>query len=206
MIDASRSDLLRQLPRGPGQQRADREGEITGFIGPSGCGKSTVLRSLNRMNDLIRGFRLEGPVHFHGQDVYGRSVGPGGGAALHRQCLRSPTVLDEHLEKVAFGLGERFKGHVRGAGGEQALRKAACGTRARTSSEQRPVALRCGQQQRLCIARAVPTEPSVLLMDEPARRSIRSRPAHRGAHGPAKQNYTIAIVTHNMQQPSASPT
>ena len=75
-----------------------QKGKITGFIGPSGCGKSTVLRSLNRMNDLVQGFRFEGNVHFHGQDVYGQYRGSGGGAPLHRHGVpAAQSLCHEHF-------------------------------------------------------------------------------------------------------------
>jgi phosphate transport system ATP-binding protein len=179
-----------------------QKGKITGFIGPSGCGKSTVLRSLNRMNDLIRGFRLEGHVHFHGQDVYGRSVDPVAVRRYIGMVFQQPNPFSMSIfDNVAFGLRlNRFKGAVADRV-EQALRKAALWDEVKDKLKNSGLSLSGGQQQRLCIARAVATEPSVLLMDEPcsaldpiATRRIEELMVQ------LKQNYTIAIVTHNMQQ------
>ena len=178
------------------------KGKITGFIGPSGCGKSTVLRSLNRMNDLIRGFRLEGHVHFHGQDVYGRSVDPVAVRRYIGMVFQQPNPFSMSIfENVAFGLRlNRFKGVV-AERVEQALRRAALWDEVKDKLKNSGLSLSGGQQQRLCIARAIATEPSVLLMDEPcsaldpiATRRIEELMVQ------LKQNYTIAIVTHNMQQ------
>ena len=178
------------------------KGKITGFIGPSGCGKSTVLRSLNRMNDLIRGFRFDGHVHFHGQDVYARAVDP---VVLRRfigMVFQQPNPFQKSIfDNVAFGLRlNRFKGNL-AERVEQSLRKAALWDEVKDKLKQSGVSLSGGQQQRLCIARAIATEPSVLLMDEPcsaldpiATRRIEELMLQ------LKENYTIAIVTHNMQQ------
>src|SRR5262250_81396 len=177
-------------------------GKITGFIGPSGCGKSTVLRSLNRMNDLIHGFRFEGHVHFHGQDVYARDVDP---VVLRRyigMVFQQPNPFQMSIfDNVAFGLRlNRFRGDM-AARVEQALTRAALWDEVKDKLRQSGLSLSGGQQQRLCIARAIATEPSVLLMDEPcsaldpiATRRIEELMVQ------LKQKYTIAIVTHNMQQ------
>ena len=178
------------------------KGKITGFIGPSGCGKSTVLRSLNRMNDLIRGFRLEGHVHFHGQNVYGRNVDPVAVRRYIGMVFQQPNPFSMSIfDNVAFGLRlNRFKGAM-AERVEQALRRAALWDEVKDKLKNSGLSLSGGQQQRLCIARAVATEPSVLLMDEPcsaldpiATRRIEELMIQ------LKQNYTIAIVTHNMQQ------
>jgi len=177
-------------------------GKITGFIGPSGCGKSTVLRSLNRMNDLIRGFRFEGHVHFHGKDVYARGVDP---VVLRRyigMVFQQPNPFQMSIfDNVAFGLRlNRFRGDM-AARVEQALTRAALWDEVKDKLRQSGLSLSGGQQQRLCIARAIATEPSVLLMDEPcsaldpiATRRIEELMLQ------LKTSYTIAIVTHNMQQ------
>ena len=178
------------------------KGKITGFIGPSGCGKSTVLRSLNRMNDLIRGFRFEGHVQFHGQDVYGRGVDPVAVRRYIGMVFQQPNPFSMSIfDNVAFGLRlNRYRGNVRERV-EQALRKAALWDEVKDKLKNSGLSLSGGQQQRLCIARAVATEPSVLLMDEPcsaldpiATRRIEELMIQ------LKENYTIAIVTHNMQQ------
>ncbi|HEY7037372.1 MAG TPA: phosphate ABC transporter ATP-binding protein PstB [Methylomirabilota bacterium] len=178
------------------------KGQITGFIGPSGCGKSTVLRSLNRMNDLIRGFRLQGQVRFHGTDVYDRRVDP---VAVRRHIgmvFQQPNPFSMSVfDNVAFGLRlNRFRGDV-AARVEQALRQAALWDEVKDKLKASGLSLSGGQQQRLCIARAVATEPSVLLMDEPcsaldpiATRKIEELMIQ------LRERYTIAIVTHNMQQ------
>src|SRR5499433_3650213 len=178
------------------------KGKITGFIGPSGCGKSTVLRSLNRMNDLIRGFRFEGHVHFHGQDVYARAVDP---VVLRRfigMVFQQPNPFQKSIfDNVAFGLRlNRYKGNV-AERVEQSLRKAALWDEVKDKLKNSGLSLSGGQQQRLCIARAVATDPEVLLMDEPcsaldpiATRRIEELMVE------LKKRYTIAIVTHNLQQ------
>jgi phosphate transport system ATP-binding protein len=179
-----------------------QKGKITGFIGPSGCGKSTVLRSLNRMNDLIRGFRFEGHVHFQGKDVYSRSVDPVAVRRYIGMVFQQPNPFSMSIfDNVAFGLRlNRFKGDVV-ARVEQALRQAALWDEVKDKLKNSGLSLSGGQQQRLCIARAVATEPSVLLMDEPcsaldpiATRRIEELMIQ------LKRDYTIAIVTHNMQQ------
>jgi phosphate transport system ATP-binding protein len=179
-----------------------QKGKITGFIGPSGCGKSTVLRSLNRMNDLIRGFRFEGHVHFQGKDVYSRTVDPVAVRRYIGMVFQQPNPFSMSIfDNVAFGLRlNRFKGDV-AARVEQALRQAALWDEVKDKLKNSGLSLSGGQQQRLCIARAVATEPSVLLMDEPcsaldpiATRRIEELMVQ------LKQDYTIAIVTHNMQQ------
>jgi len=179
-----------------------QKGKITGFIGPSGCGKSTVLRSLNRMNDLIRGFRFEGHVHFQGKDVYSRTVDPVAVRRYIGMVFQQPNPFSMSIfDNVAFGLRlNRFKGDV-AARVEQALRQAALWDEVKDKLKNSGLSLSGGQQQRLCIARAVATEPSVLLMDEPcsaldpiATRRIEELMIQ------LKQDYTIAIVTHNMQQ------
>ena len=179
-----------------------QKGKITGFIGPSGCGKSTVLRSLNRMNDLIRGFRFEGHVHFQGTDVYSRTVDPVAVRRYIGMVFQQPNPFSMSIfDNVAFGLRlNRFKGDV-ATRVEQALRQAALWDEVKDKLKNSGLSLSGGQQQRLCIARAVATEPSVLLMDEPcsaldpiATRRIEELMIQ------LKQDYTIAIVTHNMQQ------
>jgi len=179
-----------------------QRGKITGFIGPSGCGKSTVLRSLNRMNDLIRGFRIVGHVELHGTDVYGKAVDP---VAVRRHIgmvFQQPNPFSMSIfDNVAFGLRlNRFKGNV-AERVEMALRRAALWDEVKDKLKNSGLSLSGGQQQRLCIARAVATEPAVLLMDEPC--SALDPIATRRVEELMlllKENYTIAIVTHNMQQ------
>ncbi len=178
------------------------KGKITGFIGPSGCGKSTVLRSLNRMNDLIRGFRFEGHVRFNGEDVYADGVDPVVVRRYIGMVFQQPNPFSMSIyDNVAFGLRlNRFKGNL-DERVEKALRRAALWDEVKDKLKKSGLSLSGGQQQRLCIARAVATEPTVLLMDEPcsaldpiATRRIEELMLE------LKSNYTIALVTHNMQQ------
>ena len=178
------------------------KGNITAFIGPSGCGKSTVLRSLNRMNDLVRGFRFEGHVHFMGRDIYARNIDP---VAVRRHIgmvFQQPNPFAMSIwRNVAFGLKlNGFRGD-RAEKIENALRGAALWDEVKDKLNKSGLSLSGGQQQRLCIARAIATEPPVLLMDEPcsaldpiATRKIEELMLE------LKEKYTIAIVTHNLQQ------
>ena len=161
--------------------------KITGFIGPSGCGKSTVLRSLNRMNDLIRSFRFKGHVLFQGQDIYASDVDP---VAVRRHIgmvFQQPNPFSMSIyENVAFGLRlNRYKGNLNNSV-QKALERAGLWNEVKDKLKNNGLSLSGGQQQRLCIARAIATEPSVLLMDEPcsAPRShcdSHDRTAHAGA-------------------------
>ncbi len=178
------------------------KGKITGLIGPSGCGKSTVLRSLNRMNDLIRGFRFEGHVRFAGQDVYGRDSDPVVVRRYIGMVFQQPNPFQMTIfDNVAFGLRlNRFKGNLADRV-ELALKRAALWDEVKDKLRNSGLSLSGGQQQRLCIARAVATEPMVLLMDEPcsALDPIATRKVEE-LMLELRNNYTIALVTHNMQQ------
>ena len=177
-------------------------GKITGFIGPSGCGKSTVLRSLNRMNDLIRGFRFQGHVHFQGKDVYARNVDPVAVRRYIGMVFQQPNPFAMSIfDNVAFGLKlNRFKGKVADRV-EQALRQAALWDEVKDKLKNSGLSLSGGQQQRLCIARAIAVEPQVLLMDEPCSAlDPISTLVIEDLIQTLKQKYTIVIVTHNMQQ------
>ncbi len=178
------------------------KGKITGFIGPSGCGKSTVLRSLNRMNDLIPSFRMEGRVDFMGQDIYARDIDP---VAVRRHIgmvFQQPNPFSMSIyDNVAFGLRlNRFKGDM-DERVERSLRRAGLWNEVKDKLKQNGLALSGGQQQRLCIARAIATEPTVLLMDEPcsALDPIATRVVEE-LMLELKSDYSVAIVTHNMQQ------
>ncbi len=179
-----------------------QKGSITAFIGPSGCGKSTVLRCLNRMNDLVRGFRFQGHVHFRGKDIYHPSIDP---VAVRRHIgmvFQQPNPFAMSIYRnVAFGL--RLNGYQgdRHQKVEEALRASALWEEVKDKLHKSALALSGGQQQRLCIARAIATEPTVLLMDEPcsaldpiATRRIEELMLE------LKKQFTIAIVTHNLQQ------
>jgi phosphate transport system ATP-binding protein len=178
------------------------KGKITAFIGPSGCGKSTALRCLNRMNDLVRGFRFEGHVRFRGKDIYAPKIDP---VVVRRHIgmvFQQPNPFAMSIfNNVAFGLRlNRYKGNVP-AKVEQALHSAALWEEVKDKLKNSGLSPSGGQQQRLCIARAIATEPEVLLMDEPcsALDPIATRRIEELMQE-LKQKYTIAIVTHNLQQ------
>jgi len=179
-----------------------KKNRITAFIGPSGCGKSTVLRCLNRMNDIVRGFRFQGHVHFRGKDIYHPNIDPTAVRRYIGMVFQQPNPFAMSIyNNVAFGLRlNRYKGSV-SEKVEQALQRAALWDEVKDMLNKSGLSLSGGQQQRLCIARAVATEPEVLLMDEPcsaldpiATRKIEELMVE------LKSRYTIAIVTHNLQQ------
>ncbi len=178
------------------------KGKITGFIGPSGCGKSTVLRSLNRMNDMIPVFRFEGHVHFLGQDIYARNVDPVVVRRYIGMVFQQPNPFTMSIyDNVAFGLRlNRFRGNM-DEKVERALKRAALWKEVKDKLKDSGLSLSGGQQQRLCIARAIATEPQVLLMDEPcsALDPIATRQVEE-LMIELKENYSVALVTHNMQQ------
>jgi len=176
--------------------------KITGFIGPSGCGKSTVLRSLNRMNDLVEGFRFEGHVRFLGQDIYGKGVDPVVVRRFIGMVFQQPNPFSMSIyDNVAFGLRlNRYKGDI-GDKVKHALQGAALWDEVKDKLKVSGLSLSGGQQQRLCIARAIATEPQVLLMDEPcsALDPIATRRVEE-LMVELKKEYSICLVTHNMQQ------
>ena len=178
------------------------KGNITAFIGPSGCGKSTALRCLNRMNDLVRGFRFEGHVHFRGQDIYASNVDPVVVRRYIGMVFQQPNPFAMSIfHNVAFGLRlNRYQGDM-AERVELALHSAALWDEVKDKLKQSGLSLSGGQQQRLCIARAIATEPEVLLMDEPcsALDPIATRRIEELMQE-LKQKYTIAVVTHNLQQ------
>jgi phosphate transport system ATP-binding protein len=175
---------------------------ITAFIGPSGCGKSTALRSLNRMNDLVRGFRFDGHVQMNGEDIYHPQVDP---VAVRRKIgmvFQQPNPFAMSIQtNVAFGLKlNGYKGDL-DAKVERALRDAAIWDEVKDKLRKSGLSLSGGQQQRLCIARAIATQPEILLMDEPcsALDPVATRKIEELMHELKKQ-LTIVIVTHNMDQ------
>jgi phosphate transport system ATP-binding protein len=181
-----------------------RDRQITALIGPSGCGKSTFLRCLNRMNDTIPGIRVKGRVLLDGQDVYA----PGTNVVALRQrvgmVFQRPNPFPQSIfDNVAFGprvLGldrsESLDGIV-----EESLRGAALWDEVKDDLGQEALSLSLGQQQRLCIARAIAVKPEVILMDEPcsALDPIATLEVEELMQR-LKENYCIVIVTHNMQQ------
>jgi len=179
-----------------------KKNAITAFIGPSGCGKSTVLRCLNRMNDLVRGFRFHGHVKYRGKDIYDPAIDPVAVRRYIGMVFQQPNPFATSIfNNVAFGLRiNNFKGN-KTEKVEQALKRAAIWDEVKDKLHNSGLSLSGGQQQRLCIARAIATDPEVLLMDEPcsaldpiATRRIEELMLE------LKQRYTIAIVTHNLQQ------
>src|SRR5262249_16009614 len=176
--------------------------KVTAFIGPSGCGKSSVLRCMNRMNDLVRGFRFDGHVRYRGADIYGSKIDPVAVRRYIGMVFQQPNPFATSIfNNVAFGL--RLNGYKgdRAQKVEESLRRAALWDEVKDKLNKSGLSLSGGQQQRLCIARAVATEPEVLLMDEPcsALDPIATRRIEE-LMTELKARYTIAIVTHNLQQ------
>jgi phosphate transport system ATP-binding protein len=180
------------------------ENEITAFIGPSGCGKTTVLRTLNRMNDLIAGARVEGEVHYRGASLYASGVSP---TAVRRRIgmvFQKPNPFPKSIyDNVAYGPrinGERNKAKLNEIV-ERSLRQAALWDEVKDRLNKSALGMSGGQQQRLCIARTLAVEPDVVLMDEPC---SALDPIATGKiedlMQEIKSRYTIVIVTHNMQQ------
>jgi phosphate transport system ATP-binding protein len=178
---------------------------VTAFIGPSGCGKSTFLRTLNRMNDIIAGSRVEGSVVIDGADIYSPSTDV---VALRRRVgmvfQKSNPFPKTIFENVAYGL--RINGLARGRAAlqarvEESLKSAALWDEVKDRLHDSAIALSGGQQQRLCIARALAIQPEILLMDEPASAldPIATQRIEELVYE-LKAKYTIVIVTHNMQQ------
>jgi len=179
-----------------------KKNAITAFIGPSGCGKSTVLRCLNRMNDLVRGFRFEGHVRYRGRDIYDSTIDPVAVRRFIGMVFQQPNPFATSVfNNVAFGLRlNGYKGN-KAEKVEKALRGAALWDEVKDKLNKSGLSLSGGQQQRLCIARAIATEPEVLLMDEPcsALDPIATRKIEE-LMTELRQKFTIAIVTHNLQQ------
>ena len=186
------------------------EKEITAFIGPSGCGKTTVLRTLNRMNDLVPGARVEGAVRYRGESLYGKDVSP---IAVRRRIgmvFQKPNPFPKSIyDNVAYGPrinGEHKKRNLDEIV-ERSLRQAALWDEVKDRLKKSGLSLSGGQAQRLCIARTIAVEPDVVLMDEPA--SALDPIATQRIEdlvAELKNDYTIVIVTHNMQQAGGSPT
>ena len=180
------------------------EKSITALIGPSGCGKSTFLKTLDRMNDLIPGVRVEGQVLYRGEDIYAPSVDVN---QLRREVgmvFQKPNPFPMSIyDNVAYGPrthGVRNRAQLDELV-EKSLRGAAIWDEVKDRLKKNALGLSGGQQQRLCIARALAVEPSVLLMDEPtsALDPISTSKIEELATE-LKKRYTIVIVTHNMQQ------
>ena len=180
------------------------DGELMILVGPSGCGKTTVLRTLNRMNDLVVGAHVEGQVSYRGEPLYDKSVSP---IAVRRRIgmvFQKPNPFPKSIfDNVAYGPrinGERNKGKLHEIV-EKSLRQAALWDEVKDRLGASGLGLSGGQAQRLCIARTLAVEPDVVLMDEPC---SALDPIATGAiedlMREIKSRYTIVIVTHNMQQ------
>ncbi len=179
------------------------EKEITAFIGPSGCGKSTLLKSLNRMNDLVEGCRIDGKILLDGQDIYGnidvnhlrKRVG---------MVFQKPNPFPMSIyDNIAFGPRTHgIKSKVKlDEIVERSLKGAAIWDETKDRLKKSALGMSGGQQQRLCIARALAVEPEVLLLDEPTSAlDPISTSKIEDLVLTLKNNYTIIIVTHNMQQ------
>lgn len=177
---------------------------VTALVGPSGCGKTTFLRCLNRMNDPIEGARLAGGVRVDGRDVYAAGVDP---YALRKEVgmvFQRPNPFPKSIyENVAYG--PRVHGESRKAAldeiVERSLHQAALWEDVRDRLNERATVLSDGQQQRLCIARTLAVEPRILLMDEPCSALDPIATARiEDLMFELKRDYTIVLVTHNMQQ------
>ena len=177
--------------------------KITAFIGPSGCGKSTLLKSLNRMNDLVEGCRIEGDIRLDGEDIYGdmdvnllrKRVG-----MVFQKANPFPMRIYDNIAYGPRTHGIRSKEKLDDIV-EKSLRDAAIWEETKDRMKKSALGMSGGQQQRLCIARALAVQPEVLLMDEPtsALDPISTSKIEDLALE-LKKNYTIVIVTHNMQQ------
>ena len=178
------------------------EKQITALIGPSGCGKSTLIRVFNRMNDLIPSASVQGEVMYHGEDLYGPGVDPVEVRKRIGMVFQKPNPFPKSIyDNIAFGprvlgLKDRMDERV-----EKALRQAALWDEVKDRLKTNAFGMSGGQQQRLCIARALAIEPDVILMDEPC---SALDPISTGRiedlMDELKEQYSILIVTHNMQQ------
>jgi len=181
------------------------ERNITAIIGPSGCGKSTVLRCFNRMNDLVPSARIEGRIGYHDVDLYDDRVDPVEVRRRIGMVFQKPNPFPKSIyDNVAYG--PRIAGMARGRGAlddivEESLKKAALWEEVKDRLKSSAMGMSGGQQQRLCIARAVAVSPEVLLMDEPCSALDPIATARiEELMQELKSEYTIVIVTHNMQQ------
>ena len=177
---------------------------VTAFIGPSGCGKSTFLRTFNRMNDYVEGFRKEGDIIIDGKDIYQKMVRVEDLRKKVGMVFLKPNPFPKSIfENVAYGLkiqGINNKQLIEDTV-EKSLKQSALWEEVKDDLKKSALSLSGGQQQRLCIARALALEPSILLMDEPASAlDPISTSKIEDLIWELKEKYTIVIVTHNMQQ------
>ena len=178
--------------------------KITAFIGPSGCGKSTLLKSLNRMNDLVEGCRIEGKILLDGQDIYAKSMDVNTLRKRVGMVFQKPNPFPMSIyDNVAYGPrthGIHSKARLDEIV-EKSLRNAAIWDEVKYRLKKSALGMSGGQQQRLCIARALAVEPEVLLMDEPTSAlDPISTSKIEDLAADLKKDYTIVMVTHNMQQ------
>jgi phosphate transport system ATP-binding protein len=176
--------------------------QITAFIGPSGCGKSTLLRCLNRLNDLIPSFHLQGRITYYDKNLYDPDIDPVEVRRRIGMVFQKPNPFPKSIyDNVAYGARVmKYKGNLHELV-ERSLRRAALWDEVKDRLKQSAYALSGGQQQRLCIARAIAMEPEVVLMDEPcsALDPMATLQIEALMHE-LKASYTLVIVTHNMQQ------
>jgi phosphate transport system ATP-binding protein len=179
---------------------------VTAFIGPSGCGKSTVLRTINRMHEVIAGATVQGEVLLDGEDIYGEAVDPVNVRRTIGMVFQRPNPFPTMsiYDNVVAGLklqSGRMKRSDLDDTAERSLRAANLWEEVKDRLDKPGAGLSGGQQQRLCIARAIAVEPQVLLMDEPCSAlDPISTLAIEDLIQSLKEKYTIVIVTHNMQQ------
>ena len=178
--------------------------EITAFIGPSGCGKSTLLKSINRMNDLVPGCRITGEMLLDGENIYGGKMDVNGLRKRVGMVFQKPNPFPMSIyDNIAYGPrthGVRSKAKLDDIV-EQSLRQAAIWDEVKDRLKKSALGMSGGQQQRLCIARALAVQPEVLLMDEPTSAlDPISTSKIEDLAVELKKDYTIVMVTHNMQQ------
>jgi len=180
------------------------QNSVTAFIGPSGCGKSTFLRCINRMNDLIKGVKIEGKIEINNENIYDKSIDVNTLRRNVGMVFQKPTPFPKSIyENVAYGLkvnGSLNKADLN-AKVELAIKQAALWEEVKDDLNKPALSLSGGQQQRLCIARAIAVSPSIVLMDEPtsALDPISTLKVEELIKE-LKKDFTIVIVTHNMQQ------
>ena len=180
------------------------DNEVTAFIGPSGCGKSTLLKSINRMNDLVPGCRITGEMLLDGENIYGGKMDVNGLRKRVGMVFQKPNPFPMSIyDNIAYGPrthGVRSKAKLDDIV-EQSLRQAVIWDEVKDRLKKSALGMSGGQQQRLCIARALAVQPEVLLLDEPTSAlDPISTSKIEDLAVELKKDYTIVMVTHNMQQ------